>query len=276
MASNEITKYDQELDTIPLGKLKPNEIDLFFSIITKMRDKRDDKIRFYFDELKALSDYHDKNSERFLNLVRSTYKKLMTLYFGSRSKSGLREEYFIIFSEFTIDCDDYGQYVDVQIYDKAIPLLNDLTTWVRYSLRELTSLRSAYSKTLFRLIKGFRTTGYYKIKKEDFNELMAIPKSYSQSLINARIVNPSVEELQPYFKNLRVKKEYAKTKGNPLKSYIFTFTPEPKDADDYQIKKGYKKSPRKEIATNWHSKGSNIAKSDSDYVNNLLETLEEK
>lgn len=72
---------------------------------------------------------------------------------------------------------------------------------------------------------------------------MAIPKSYSQSLINARIVNPSVEELQPYFKNLRVKKEYAKTKGNPLKSYIFTFTPEPKDADDYQIKKKDTKSP---------------------------------
>jgi hypothetical protein len=36
---NEIIKYDPELNTIPLRKFTPVEMNLFFSIISRMRDK---------------------------------------------------------------------------------------------------------------------------------------------------------------------------------------------------------------------------------------------
>lgn len=46
---NEIIKYDPELNTIPLRKFTPVEMNLFFSIISRMRDKSNQTIRFTFD-----------------------------------------------------------------------------------------------------------------------------------------------------------------------------------------------------------------------------------
>ncbi|MEJ6348820.1 replication initiation protein, partial [Holzapfeliella sp. He02] len=192
MAINEITRYDIELNTIPLGKLKSVEMNLFFSIVTKMKDKGNKVVRFYFDELRDLSDISGRNNQRFLATVRETYNKLLTLNFGYRSKTGVREEHFVLFNEFAIDRDEDGYYVDVQVYEKAIPILNDLTSWVRYSLKEFNSIKSSYAKTLFRLLKQFRTTGYFRIKKEEFNELMNIPKSYKQNDINKVVLKPSM------------------------------------------------------------------------------------
>lgn len=46
--SNELIKYDPELNTIPLRKFTPIEMNLFFSIISRMRDKGDQTVRFSF------------------------------------------------------------------------------------------------------------------------------------------------------------------------------------------------------------------------------------
>ena len=55
--SNELIKYDPELNTIPLRKFTPIEMNLFFSIISRMRDKGDQTVRFSFEQLKDLSNY---------------------------------------------------------------------------------------------------------------------------------------------------------------------------------------------------------------------------
>ena len=47
--SNELIKYDPELNTIPLRKFTPIEMNLFFSIISRMRDKGDQTVRFSFE-----------------------------------------------------------------------------------------------------------------------------------------------------------------------------------------------------------------------------------
>ncbi|WP_368824253.1 RepB family plasmid replication initiator protein (plasmid) [Lactiplantibacillus pentosus] len=55
--SNELVKYDPELNTIPLRRFTPVEMNLFFSVVSRMRDKGDDTVRFTFDQLKELSAY---------------------------------------------------------------------------------------------------------------------------------------------------------------------------------------------------------------------------
>ncbi|MEJ6348772.1 hypothetical protein R4Y45_06020, partial [Holzapfeliella sp. He02] len=65
-------------------------------------------------------------------------------------------------------------------------------------------------------------------------------------------------QLAPFFKNLKMEKEFIKKQGKPLKGYIFTFTPEPKDKDDFQERKKQFKKPKKEIATDWSKKKSNV------------------
>ncbi|MEJ6348767.1 replication initiation protein [Holzapfeliella sp. He02] len=273
MAVNEITKYDKELNSIPLGHLNSVEMNLFFSIITKMRDKGTEVVRFDFNQLQELSDFHGNSRKRFIENILKLYKKMLALNFGITSENGLVHEQFIMFSEFKINAEEPIPYVDIEIYKKAVPLLNELSTWVRFSLKEFNQLTSVYAKTLFRLFKQFRTTGKVILTVEKFNELLSVPKSYKQNNINSKILNPAMAQLEKYFDNLTVKKEYSKTRGRPLKSYTFTFKPEAKNSDDFKKKEGFEKS-HKEVSTDWstHTLKNKSKESDED-VSKMLEEL---
>ena len=158
--ANEIVKYHHELNTIPLRKFSPVEMNLFFSIISRLRDKGDQTVRFSFEQLKDLSDYKATANARFVDDLKSTYEKILSLRFGRRSESGLSVEMFVMFTRFKINGDVDEPYVDIQLFEDALPLLNGLDEWVRYSLQQFNDLQSSYSKTMFRLLKQFRTNGY--------------------------------------------------------------------------------------------------------------------
>ncbi|MBO0475427.1 replication initiation protein, partial [Vagococcus sp. DIV0080] len=117
--------------------------------------------------------------------------------------------------------------------------------WVRYSLQQFTELQSSYSKTMFRLLKQFRTTGYAYFSKEDFNELLDIPKSYRETHINERVLKPIKEELTPLFRGLTIRKKYGKGRGKPVIGYQFSFKAEAKNADDFS--KGEQENLRKKM-----------------------------
>lgn len=231
--SNEIVKYDPELNTIPLRKFTPVEMNLFFSIVSRMRDKGDETVRFSFDQLKELSAYKPTANNRFIDDIESTYQKILGLRFGRRSKDGLHREFFVMFTEFEINGHADDPYVDIKIYPKAIRLLNELESWVRYALSEFRDLKSSYAKTMFRLLKQFRTTGYAYFSVADFNELLDVPKSYKSSNINQSVLKPIKEELTPLFRGLTVRKKYGKGRGKPVIGYSFTWKPEKKDANDF-------------------------------------------
>ncbi|WP_076633094.1 replication initiation protein [Lactiplantibacillus plantarum] len=235
--SNELVKYQPELNTIPLRKFSPTEMNLFFSIISRMRDKGDQTVRFSFDQLKDLSNYKPTANRRFIDDLRRTYNHLMDLRFGSQSKSGLSFERFVMFTKFKINGDVEEPYVDIEIYKDALPLLNHLESWVRYALVEFRDLKSSYAKTMFRLLKGYRTTGYAYFSKSDFIELLDIPKSYRQSNTDQYVISPIKEELTPLFRGLTVRKKYGKGRGKPVIGYSFAWKPERKDAEDVHVSK---------------------------------------
>ncbi|WP_156265091.1 replication initiation protein, partial [Enterococcus faecium] len=153
--ANEIVKYHHELNTIPLRKFTPVEMNLFFSIVSRMREKGDKTVRLTFDQLKDLSNYKATANNRFINDLEMTYDKLMDLRFGKRSANGLDIDRFVMFSEFKIRGTAKDPYVDIQVYEKALPLLNNLDEWVRYSLQQFNELQSSYAKTMFRLLKQY-------------------------------------------------------------------------------------------------------------------------
>lgn len=245
--ANELVKYHTELNTIPLRKFTPVQMNLFFSIISRMRDKSENKVSFTFDQLKELSDYKATANNRFIDDLEETYDKLMDLRFGRRSTSGLRRERFVLFSAFDINGDADEPYAEIQIHEKAVPLLNDLDEWVRYSLQQFNELQSSYSKTMFRLLKQFRTTGYAYFSKEDFFELLDVPKSYRKNLgeVDRTILKPIKAELTPLFRGLTIKKKYGKGRGKPVIGYQFSFKPERKNADDFY--KGQREDIRKKL-----------------------------
>jgi len=233
--ANEIIKYDSELNTIPLKQFNPVEMNLFFSIVSRMRDKNDDTVIFSFDQLKELSNYKPTANRRFIDDLKKTYFKLLNLQFGSTSKSGLSFQAFNMFNKFIINGDVAEPYVEIQINQMAIPLLNNLETWVRYSLAEFRELQSSYSKTMFRLLKQYRTTGWAEFSKANFFELLDIPKSYlnKSENLDLRVLKRIKEELSPLFSGLKITKKYGKGRGKPVIAYRFSWKPERNDADDF-------------------------------------------
>ncbi|EPH67317.1 MULTISPECIES: replication initiation protein [Enterococcus] len=233
--ANELIKYDAELNTIPLKHFSPVEMNLFFSIVSRMRDKEDQVVRFSFDQLKELSNYKPTANKRFLDDIQDTYQKLLGLAFSKVSKSGKRRQMFVMFTQFDINGEDDIPYVDVQVHEMALPLLNNLDTWVRYSLTEFRELKSGYAKTAFRLLKQFRTQGWAEFTREDFFELMDIPKSYQKNLgeIDRTVLKPIKEELTPLFKGLTIRKKYGKGRGKPVIGYRFTWKAEKNDEDHF-------------------------------------------
>lgn len=132
----------------------------------------------------------------------------MSLHFSKYSKNGKNRELFVMFTKFKIIGDCEEPYVDIEIYKDVLPLLNNLERWVRYALEDFKNLRSTYAKTMFRLLKQYRTTGHAYFSKEMFNELLDVPTSYhnSPSNIDKFIIKPIKLELTPLFKGLSIQK----------------------------------------------------------------------
>jgi len=233
--ANELIKYHTELNTVPLRKFTATEMNLFFSIISRMKDTDTQVVKFSFEQLRELSDYKATANTRFIDDLERTYDKLMDLRFGRRSTSGLRRERFVLFNTFDINGDCEEPYANIQVHEKALPLLNTLESWVRYSLTEFRDLNSTYSKTMFRLLKQYRTTGWAEFSKEDFFELLDIPKSYWNRAgdIDIKILRPIKEELTPLFRGFSIRKKYGRGRGKPVIGYRFTWQAEKNDADDF-------------------------------------------
>lgn len=142
---------------------------------------------------------------------------------------------FVMFTRFEIKGSAEVSYVDIQIYPKALKLLNNLESWVRYALAEFRDLKSSYAKTMFRLLKQFRTTGYAYFSKSDFFELLDIPQSYwnKPANVESRVIQPIKEELTPLFRGLTIRKKYGKGRGKPVIGYSFTWKSEKNNADDF-------------------------------------------
>lgn len=238
-----ITKYNSEINYMQLGKLNSTEMNLFFTILTKARFSSEPKIKIKLDELKKMANIKHRNPVRLKREIRRIYLKLLTLtsYKGSLEKEQYSD--FVLFSKFSFNVSGSGTpYLEVEITSDAMPLLTDVHQgFTRYSLNEFVSIKSKYAKTLFRLLKQFRTTGKLSLSKEKFHTLLAVPKSYKESNINKNILYPALEQLLPFFENLKVKKKHLNTKGKPVNMYIFTFKKQQRNSNDLSTKKSSEK-----------------------------------
>ena len=73
----------------------------------------------------------------------------------------------------------------------------------QFEFFEFATLISVYSKTVYRFLKQYRKTGFWKVSLEDFKSLLSVPKSYSPSDIDKRVLKPVMKELPSIFKGLK-------------------------------------------------------------------------
>lgn len=234
--SNEIVKYGNQLNAVPFRNFKSNEMNLFFSIVSRMREKGTRKVTFQFDELKRLSNFsrNGDNGNSFYEFSKSTYTKMLGLNMFNEEDGEFHA--WVLFTDFVIS--NHSKTITISVNPDLQPVLNNIAQWTRFGLEEFVNLRSSYSKTMFRLLKQYRTQGkkYYSI--DEFRYLLDIPDSYRASTIDDRVLGPIKEELSPIFAGFKIKKEYRGYKkggkGSKIIGYTFTFKPEDPNKNDFK------------------------------------------
>lgn len=215
-----VVKYKNELNTIPMRKFNAKEMDLFFSICAKMKRKHTSIVRFTFEELKDLSDYKITATQHFVKDLENVYDKMLNLKYRVEDTEGTIDK-FVLFTKFRIN--PIKKYVEISVQPELEYILNELTNeFTQFELQEFTNLSSSYSKTMYRLLKQFRSTGFYTIRVTEFRELLDIPKSYRMTHITQKILLPIEKELSQYFEPFQIKKIKAK-KGNRIDRFEFYF-----------------------------------------------------
>lgn len=56
---------------------------------------------------------------------------------------------------------------------------------------------------MFRLLKQYKSTGFYIVKIEEFRRILDIPESYRLADIDKRVLQQIEKELSPLLKNLK-------------------------------------------------------------------------
>lgn len=254
----EVVKYHNDLNTVVMRTWTSEEMNFFFTILTKAKEQGVKKLVFNTDELKELSSSSRKY--RWEETVTNAAKKIGQLTYFEQSERKFRV--MTLFEFFEVDLDK--KMVEVKVSSNFDYILNKLETqFTRYELEEFTSIRSTYAKTMYRLLKQWRTVGRKEFSVDDLKRILDTPGSYRPSEIDRLILKPIKEQLSPYFVDLKVKKIKSNKRGNPVLGYEFTWNPETSES---YVPNKFNKQKHKQ------KRQSNVPRwSNTDYVNTTSE-----
>lgn len=210
------------MNLVPLRKFNNTEVNLFFTLCNKLKDKGTLTVNIPFEELKELSNYYSHDKRLFIQDLEKFYDKIFSLTYREETENVIRR--FVLFTKVEIYKDE--EYVSIGVNPDLEHIINSLTSnFTKFELQEMTHLKSTYSKHMFRILKQYKHTGYVKIKINDFRERLDIPKSYRMTNINQKVLTPIIKELGLIFNNLQINKIKAK-KGRKIEWIEFIFDAE--------------------------------------------------
>ena len=154
------------------------------------------------------------------------YKKLISLSIRIETEDKIIN--FVLFTKYEIL--KKQKTILIKINEEFKFLLNKfINNFTRFELNEFISLKSSYSKEIYRRLKQFKHTGIWKVRIDNFRKLLNIPEKYRISEIDKKVFKISIEELNKYFDNFEIIKI---KKGRKIEYIEFKFTPEKKYKED--------------------------------------------
>ncbi|MFP6270958.1 replication initiation protein [Helicobacter pylori] len=219
---NAYTTYHNNTNKVNLGKLSEREANLLFAIFQKLKDQGNTLIRFEPQDLKRMIMVKSNLTNRQLLQI---LKNLLDNIGGANfwiirehvENGEIYEDHtsYMLFKQFDIRIHKTTQtieYLEVQLNDSYQYLLNNLGMGGQYTsfkLLEFQRVRGKYAKTLYRLLKQYKSTGILSVEWSQFRELLDIPKDYKMENIDQRVLTPSLKELRKIypFEHLSYKKE---------------------------------------------------------------------
>ncbi|MCJ8343141.1 MAG: replication initiation protein [Cetobacterium sp.] len=228
----EIIKYHNDMNKVSFAGFKEKELDLFFAICQKMKDKGANEIVFSFSDLRKLSQYSNRSIERFYSDLDRVYKKMLELNLKYEDEKEIRR--FVLFSRYIIKKDE--QIIIIKASEDFEYILNKLIgTFTKFDLVDFVSLKSVYSKNMFKLLKQWESKKNIKYEVEVLREILGVPSKYTTSNFNDRVLKPIMDELPKYFNELCLEKLKTGKKVTHLKFTWISRKEEIKEAEKIEI-----------------------------------------
>lgn len=220
--SKEIVKYSNKLNNIPFKNFEKVDLNFFYAICAKVREKGSELIEIPLDEIKVMTEYKSTSVERFKSDLVRMNEKLRSCHGIYETNDEIVQ--FNLFSTFTIV--KSRKVLKIRVNPDVAWLLNNIAKeFTSFELQEYVSLDGIYAKALYRLLKQWKTHGCTKkYGVSELKELLSIPDYETRRFLD-KVINPAIEEINKSgaFKNLRCEVIKAKKRGRPVEGYVFRF-----------------------------------------------------
>ena len=251
----EMVRYHNDLNKIVLPSFDEKELNLLFTILSKVKKKKaSDIVNIYAKDFYKIVGKNYTNKELadiILTLKYKFFKADFTILLETDREIG--NATINLFQTMTVWCVKDNIYdgkdfsknftrVELALNPLFEYILNDLVAnFTEFELAEFVNIKGKYAKILYYHLKQFRSTGKVTIWQnswEKFRKDLDIPKDYQQYNINQRILKPAIKELMKErtlfdqeripFQNLKYEKikGTGRGRGGNVIGIVFTFKPQ--------------------------------------------------
>lgn len=239
----DIVKYQNQLNCdiehYPLWKLLEVEQDIFMVILSKTTFDSSQTVEINLYDVCDKIGYTRTSINDFERIANNLILKICNPKISLISDKKL--VVFVCFDKLEYDRETKDLKVHIQD-DFYAMVKNYQLGFTRFELAEFVSLSGNYTKTLYRLLKQWRTKGKWTVSINDFRRLLNIPDSYRMRDIDRQVLTPAINQLKAKmdmiddatgkkrirFSNLKVEKVLEKGKhrerrGRKIADLIFTW-----------------------------------------------------
>lgn len=194
-----VVTYNNEGNEVILSEMNPEVTNLFFGLVSHYRRNKEKVFSISYEYLLSLCGSTDKKEARVIDKLMTNYFKeglnnlAQTIY---NEKSKVRKKVFSpAFNRVEVDNDE--EIVTFEFADNEVInffLAEGKDKFTKFNLSEFMLLQSVYSKTLFRILAQFQSTGKVKI---EYNKLKSLfnKSDLSTSRFNNEVIKAAVEEI---------------------------------------------------------------------------------
>ncbi|BCD71088.1 replication initiation protein [Helicobacter suis] len=238
--SKQYATFHNDVNSVSLGKLGALEANLLFAIFNKLKDRQDELLVFDLDEIKAMVHAVKISKNELSGVVKRLWKNIRTANFWILLPK--RDENHMLFKTFAINYHDTQKtqvksmeiQVNMPYFGYLLNFLN--ANFTSFELLEFQNIRGKYAKTLYRLLKQWKSVGVPpRMEWAKFRELMGVPNKIKLiRVIEYEILKPAIQELKklPQFESLCYEKLKTKGMGNRITHIQFYFQPTTKTSKD--------------------------------------------
>ena len=260
--NNYLIRYDNSINSMFPVDLTKLEMNAFMYILSGFNGNDNDELVIPYQKIREIIRYNPKRTAKdFEEMLEKLCKKLkqVTLLIGNDKEDGD----YCVFPTFIRNW--YEQHLTVALNPHARQLLNIPKCYTQFDIREFISLKSKAAKFIFINLKQFRSTGIWHVSMAEFKKRLGAG-TYSNNNCIQKLIIPAIAELNDrgIFDSLDYKIESERSPGSPVRSVVFTFTPEKRSAVSHgEAKQSISKpqnepmiAPKQETASSQPQKGA--------------------